>query len=210
VATALEPAQVQMNTVNDADVTCIGCHTSTPDGKYVGFTAQGPWGNVLASIEKMTATVVYVSTDVETTGRLDNGYADLYAVPYNARQGGTATPLPGASDPAFAEYYPAFSPDDAWIAFNRIPSGNNMYDQPLAELDVMPAAGGTAVRLAANDPVACSGKTSPGVTNSWPKWSPDATTAGDRTHYWLIFSSRRPEANRPIDAPERHTLHRCP
>src|SRR5262249_4485488 len=156
----------QMPTVGGAKVTCFGCHTPTPDGKYAGFTAQGPWGNALASIEVMTAgaqppfvtaagiaalnqgnmgietfskahwqngdrvevaplgvhagsqlawfdlesgatgtlarngdprgvgaptwshdgnTIAYVSTDAELTGRLDNGQADLYAVPYNNR-----------------------------------------------------------------------------------------------------------------------------
>src|SRR5262249_3207914 len=35
-------------------VTCVGCHTSTPDGKFAGFTAQGPWGNALASVEAAT------------------------------------------------------------------------------------------------------------------------------------------------------------
>jgi hypothetical protein len=266
-------------------VTCIGCHTSTPDGSYVGFTAQAPWGNVLASVEPMTAgnqpdfvgagalavfaqfgelgihayskahwksgdrvmvtpfgsyanaklawvdlesqasgegaaygfferkgdpqgvgaptwshdgnTIVYVSTDVELTGRLGDGIADLYSVPYNNRQGGDAAPIPGASDPALAEYYPALSPDDKWLAFNRIPMGNTMYDQALAEVFVIPTAGGTPTRLAANDPVACSPKKSPGVTNSWPKWSPEATTVGEKTYYWLIFSSKRGDGGNP-------------
>ncbi|MFT3764728.1 MAG: hypothetical protein QM820_04305 [Minicystis sp.] len=285
VALALQPAQVKMPTVKGDPVSCVGCHTSTPDGKYAGFTAQGPWGNALASVEAATVgaqppfmgagalatlaqfgelgiqtyskahwsdgdhvmiapfgpspgaqlawfdleaaqsgqgmsygflarngdtrdvgaptfshdgkTVVYVSTDVEFTGRLDNGFADLYSVPYNNRQGGAATPVPGASDPALEEYYPAFSPDDAWLAFNRIPNGNNMYNQPLGEVFVIPAAGGTATRLAANDPPMCTGKTSPGVTNSWPKWAPERVNVGSRTFYWIIFSSTRGPQNRP-------------
>jgi hypothetical protein len=285
VVVALIPSQVKMQSAGGA-VTCVGCHTSTPDGKFAGFTAQGPWGNALASIEATsvgaapsflgagaTATfmnesplgiqtyskahwstgdhvmiapyhdspgnqlawfdleattpgqgssygfltrtgdtrdvgaptfshdgtkIVYVSTDNELTGRLDNGYADLYAVPYNNRKGGTATPVSGASDPTLEEYYPAFSPDDAFLAFNRIPNGNNMYNQPLAEVFVIPASGGTATRLAANDPPACTGNKSPGVTNSWPKWAPGATTASDgKTYYWMIFSSTRDPASNP-------------
>jgi hypothetical protein len=285
VVLALTPGQVKMQTVGGA-VTCVGCHTSTPDGKFAGFTAQGPWGNALASIEAATVgaappflgvgaaamfqterplgiqtyskahwsngdhvmvapyhdspgnqlawfdleaatnaqgisygfiarngdtrdvgaptfshdgmTIVYVSTDHELTGRLDNGWADLYAVPYNLRKGGDATPIPGASDPTLEEYYPAFSPDDAFLAFNRIPMGNSMYNQPLAEVFVIPASGGTATRLAANDPPACTGNKSPGVTNSWPKWAPGATTASDgKTYYWLIFSSTRDPAKNP-------------
>jgi hypothetical protein len=136
-------------------------------------------------------TVVYVSTDAEVTGRLSVGDADLYAVPYNARQGGAAAPIPGASDPELEEYYPAFSPDDALLAFNRIPKNTNMYNAAKAEVFVLPSAGGEATRVAANDPVECSGAKSPGVTNSWPKWAPEATTVGGKTYYWLIFSSTR-------------------
>ncbi|HEY1532714.1 MAG TPA: hypothetical protein VGF76_01805, partial [Polyangiaceae bacterium] len=35
-------------------VQCIGCHTSTPDGKSVGFTDLWPWNGVVASIESAT------------------------------------------------------------------------------------------------------------------------------------------------------------
>ncbi|UQA58911.1 TolB family protein [Polyangium aurulentum] len=285
VIEALAPGQVQMNTVSDADVTCVGCHTSTPDGKMVAFTAQGPWGNALASIEEMSVgaepsflgqgaratlqqfgetgistfsgahwkpgdrimvsglgkftasqltwfdleatgfgegvsygyikregdprgvgapawshdgnTIVYVSTDAQTTGRLDKGYADLFFVPYANKAGGVAAPMPGASAPALSEYYPAFSPDDRLLAFNRIPGTDNMYDAPNAEVFVIPAKGGEPVRIDANDPPACSGKASPGVTNSWPKWAPEAKTVNGKTYYWLIFSSKRGGAGNP-------------
>jgi hypothetical protein len=281
VSTVLEPAQVQQPT-SGGQVTCIGCHTSTPDGEYASFTAQSPWANALAAIGTpvgvqpsfMTAaavqalsqpvplgihtysaahwaagdrimvtprgdfaaaelawfdleassaaqgsawdvlartgdlrgagspswshdgqTIVYVSTDAQYTGRLDNGVADLYTVPYNDKQGGTATPLAGAADANRAEYYPAFSADDQLIAFNAIPMGNTMYDQPLAELHVILAGGGMATRLVANDPAACSGVVSPGVTNSWPKWAPEAPVDAGRTFHWLVFSSRRHSGN---------------
>ena len=35
-------------------VSCIGCHTSTPDGKAVVFNDGWPWGAISASIEKDT------------------------------------------------------------------------------------------------------------------------------------------------------------
>ena len=56
--------------------------------------------------------VVYVSGASLVDGRLDTGPADLYTIPFATRAGGAATPLPGASDAAATEYYPAFSPDD--------------------------------------------------------------------------------------------------
>jgi hypothetical protein len=280
VTPVLLPAQVQ-----EYPTTCIGCHTSTPDGKFAGLTTStNSWSNALADIEQnltgqvpsflgaggkavieqnqmgistfslahwatgdhvevvhhdpnndgnaelywvdleATAaasasgviartgdalhagapawshdgnTIAYVSTDALRDGRLDNGPADIYTVPYNSRAGGTATPLAGASDPAEEEYYPVFSPDDKWIAFDKIPVGNTMYNQPLAEVNVISSAGGTAVRLEANDPPQCTTLMSPGVTNSWPKWAPSPGTAGTRTFYWLVFSSTRSEARNP-------------
>jgi hypothetical protein len=285
VITALMPTQVQMTTGRGQRVTCIGCHTSTPDGKFAGFTAQDPtWGNAVGSVEAMTAgqqpsflgagavaslgettlgiqtfskghwadgdhveiaprgkgassvlawfnleaataamgtsygiisrngdsrgvaapawnhngdKIVYMSTDAEEDGQPGEGVSDLYVVGYNNRAGGAATGVPGASDPSYNEYYPSFSADDQLIAFDRIASGENMYNQPNAEVFVLPAAGGTATRLVANGPPACSGKTSPGVTNSWPKWSPEAQSVNGKTYYWMIFSSTRNEAGNP-------------
>ena len=34
---------------NKRAVTCIGCHTSTPDGNFIAFNDAYPWGGVLAS-----------------------------------------------------------------------------------------------------------------------------------------------------------------
>src|SRR5581483_984796 len=38
---------------------------------------------------------------------------------------------------------------------------------------------------------ACTHQTSPGLTNSWPKWGPTATATETKTYYWLTFSSVR-------------------
>ncbi|HEY8087845.1 MAG TPA: hypothetical protein VIF09_08370, partial [Polyangiaceae bacterium] len=154
-------------------------------------------------------TVAYVSTNRVCTGRLGNctpsytasqdvgSRAALYTVPYAGGAGGNATPVQGASDPSLQDYYPAFSPDDRWLAFNRIPDDANLYDQPAAEVFVVPATGGTAKRLAANDPPACSGITSPGITNSWAKWGPTALQANGDTYYWVVFSSKRASSGTP-------------
>ena len=140
-------------------------------------------------------TVAYVSLPNSQDGRLNNGPADIYTVPYSNRQGGTATAVQGASDPTANEYYPAFSPDDKYIIFSKTTGAAamaSMYNNPGAEVDVVPAAGGTATRLVANDPAACTTEVSPGVTNSWPKTAPEVGTATDgRLFYWAIFSSTR-------------------
>jgi hypothetical protein len=145
------------------------------------------------------ATIVYSSTAVGQDGRLDVGPSDLFQVPYNDRLGGDATPLPGAAEAAYEEYYPAFSSDGKYVVFDRIPAGGVMYANPQAELYVVRADGSTptAVRLRANDPPKCGGLVSPGVNNHWAKWAPGATVDGHppnvngRDYYWLIFSSNR-------------------
>jgi hypothetical protein len=145
------------------------------------------------------ATIAYASNNAPKDGRLATGTSDIYTVPYNDGKGGAATPVQGAADPSYAEYYPWYSSDDKYIAFDRAANSSSqaMYYNPQAEVYVVPAAGGTATRLAANDPPACLGATSPGVTNSWPKWSPQATVCDGKTYYWLIFSSSR--LNRPFN-----------
>jgi hypothetical protein len=272
VGTVMVPSQLKEQTTD-----CVGCHTSSPDGLFVGLTTNNNWNNSIGSVQAniegtapsflgsaaSTAllagprgigsfsaahwatgdhvtittvndkdigwvdleatdpsrtgdpshggaptwshdgkTITYVSTNAITTGRLGDGAADLFQIPYNDRAGGTATPVTGAADPNFEEYYPVYSSDDAMLAFDRIAITKgvtqNMYNQPAAEVYVIPSKGGTATRLAANDPPACTGKASPGVTNSWPKWSPAATTTADgRTFYWAVFSSTRDEGSNP-------------
>ncbi len=163
--------------------------------------------------------IAYTSATQGTKdGRLDQPAAgtnaDIKVIPYGfpagmaptpGSGGGTAMALPGASSASLNEYFPAFSPDDALIAFNAIPAADTMYDQPAAEVFVVPynnGAGGTPVRLAANDTVSCSGLSSPGVQNTWPKWAPDPIPPGDSgvpapqtingsTYYWVTFSSTR-------------------
>jgi hypothetical protein len=167
----------------------------------------------------MTDLIAYASTNLGTKdGRMDCEHsgpsctADVYVVPYNGGMGGTARPLPGASDPGQSEYYPSWSPDDQFIAFNRVPTGVSMYNEPQADVYVVPyngGMGGTGVRLKANDPVACTGAAPNTVQNTWPKWAPnplDPSTkkpvpqkdAAGNTYYWLTFSSIR----NPLSPPD--------
>lgn len=139
--------------------------------------------------------IVYASNNAPKSGRIDVGSSDLYVVPFDAsakQSTGNAAPISGASASNVNEYYPAFSPDDKYIAYNSAQgSPGNMYYNPQAEIFVIPASGGTGTRLAANSPPSCSGKQSPGVYNSWARWSPEYPSCNGKTYYWLIFSSGR-------------------
>jgi hypothetical protein len=217
-------------TFNAQEAPCLTA--ATPNAGWGFITRSGDANSAAAPSWSNNANgvdaIAYSSTNYGIKdGRMDCSEptlaptcsSDIYVVPYNSNgpglggAGGVSSPLPGASTQANNEYYPAWSPDDAFIAFNRVPQGTSMYDQPKAEVYIVPykgGNGGTAVRLKANDPVACTGLTSPGVQNTWPKWAPNpvvssttggagtATDAGPApqtidglTYYWITFSSLR-------------------
>jgi hypothetical protein len=138
------------------------------------------------------STIAYVSAGMMIDARAEKGPADLYTIPYAGKAGGTATKIPGASTAEFEENYPAFSPDDAFLTFTRVPAGEGMLFNAKKEVFVVPSKGGTAVRLEANDPPACTGEKSPGIWNSFSKWAPEASTDVDgNRYYWIVFSSKR-------------------
>jgi hypothetical protein len=177
----------------DVEAPAVVAGSYPVEGVHFGFLARNgdTRGAACPSWSHDGSTIVYSSTTGGHDGRLEVGPTDLYEVPYNNRAGGAATPLRGAAEVAWEEYYPAHSPDDRLIAFNRVPSGQRMYANRNAEVFVVPAAGGVAERLIANDPPACAGMSSPGINNHWPKWSPEAKAVGEKTYYWMIFSSNR-------------------
>ncbi len=169
-------------------------------------------GAVLPDFSHDGTSIVYTSTDATADGHVGvQPYknvpvptkVDLFTVPFNDGQGGPAAPVAGASGPDDAEYYPDYSADDALLAYTRVSGfkqifaaaandeGRKIYYRPEAEVFVVPSAGGTATRLDANDPPACSGESSPGVYNSWPKWSPIVREANGKKYYFLLFSSAR-------------------
>ena len=144
-------------------------------------------------------SIAYTSAPGSSSGRPSGSGNDIYVMPYNNRLGGVAKPLTGANTAA-NEYYPSYSPDDQLITFNRTADGDT-YSVAGAEVYVTKADGsGTAQRLAANDPPACSNRVSPGVTNSWPRWAPAKPapqTVGGNTYYWVVFSSKRLDGSTP-------------
>ena len=95
---------------------------------------------------------------------------DLYRIPFNEGKGGTAVPVPGASENGMSNYFPAFSPDGRWLVFCK--AKNYSLLQADSELYIMPAEGGEAHRL--------EGNTS--RMNSWHSFSPNSK--------WLVFSSK--------------------
>ena len=168
------------------------------DGKTIAYTsaAQIAGGHVggLSAADGVTP----LSTPTQS---------DIYTVPFNNKLGGAAAPLAGASDPSAAEYYPDFSADDHFIAYTRVANINGyFYYRADGEVAIVPATGGTPIRLQANTPPACTNEASPGVLNSWPKWSPTVETdAAGNKYYFLVFSSARKYDGQFALAPNQYT-----
>jgi len=101
---------------------------------------------------------------------------DIFTIP---ETGGVPSPVSGASGDGF-NYYPAYSPNGQWIAFTRHNNATT-YSDPEAEIYIVPAGGGSPMRLNANNDV--NGNPIPGSSNSWATWSMDGTQ--------LAFNSKR-------------------
>ncbi len=88
-------------------------------------------------------------------------------------------------------YYPAFSPDNAWVLFDRSPTNRHSFANasvdkdtgavPDGEIWIIPAGGGAPIRLSAS--------TTP--SDQWPKWMPTAQSYASGKVMWATWSSRR-------------------
>ena len=157
--------------------------------KNIPWAKPDYWGNEIAYVtSEAGGEGVIAAPGVDPT-------MDINTIPYNDRAGGDAKPFPGASDPNFHEFYPVYSPEDTFLAFNRTDnSPPDSYSEPAAEVFIVPGNGGSPTRLRANDPPACTGLVSPGLTNAWARWAPKAETFNGQKFYWVVFSSNRRQA----------------
>ena len=88
-------------------------------------------------------------------------------------------------------YYPVFSPDDAWVLFARSkcgaadsPDACDSYDDPTARIVVVPSAGGNPMDLARANATGA-------LVNSWPRWAPMSGSYKQGSLFWFTFSSAR-------------------
>ncbi len=81
-------------------------------------------------------------------------------------------------------YYPTFSPDGKWIAFNL--ADGSFYDNETAALYLVSLSGGPVIELA-------KANQGPDLANSWARWGP----MPDDDVLWLAFASRRDYGTQP-------------
>lgn len=209
-AVAVTVFKLDSNVTGNYELIWTDLHTSDPNAGWGTFARTGDPRSVASPTWWHDgSTLAYVSAPITGEGVIaritdTDPTMDIYTIPYNERKGGPATPLPGASDPASWEFYPVISPGDTLLAFNRCAPRKetdgkwaDSYNEPTAEVFVVPGKGGSATRLAANDPAACTGQTSPGLMNSWPRWAPTAEEFGGKKYYWIVFSSTRRDGKNP-------------
>jgi hypothetical protein len=132
----------------------------SPDGKSVVFARSAMW-------------CPFGPCTLSTTG------ASLYTVEFKGMDGFGTPQLLVQSDGA-NNYYPSFSPDGRFVAYNK--AAGDSYDAKDAQVWVVPAKGGTPINLASVNDI---------VGNSWPKWSPFVHRFGSSSILWLTYSSRR-------------------
>jgi len=144
----------------DGGQMCVAQAEFSPDGTQVAMT---------------------VSDSISTSWEIHDGA--LYMMDYLGDHSFSEPELLVDPDDLFDDgqhiaYYPAWSPDGAWIAFNT--STGDSYDDDDAWLWVVSAEGGSPVSLD-------KANLSEGLTNSWPRWSP----LPDDDILWVTFSSKR-------------------
>lgn len=121
------------------------------------------------------------------------GDGSIYVRPFDGTAFGAAellVPFVGTHN----NYYPAFTPDSAWIVFNRVAQADaewnlDSYDNRACKLWVIGPGGGNPVELAnANGGY---------LGNTWPKVAPVIKPYADGGVTFITFTSRRPIGLRP-------------
>ncbi len=95
---------------------------------------------------------------------------DLYTIPFNNGEGGTAVPITGASNNGKSNFFPAVSPDGKWLVYCQ--ADEYMHLMPDSRLYIIPVEGGKPRMLDCNL----------FSLNSWHAWSPNSK--------WLVFVSK--------------------
>jgi Tol biopolymer transport system component/Flp pilus assembly protein TadD len=141
----------------------------SPDGRTILFARSESY--TLGGLKDASSAVVEREDVAEFFEGGKKFRYDIYRIDFTGGRGGTATPLPGASQNEMSNYFPRFSPDGKWIVFCQ--SDSFMLLRPDSALCIMPSAGGTPRKMRCNFP---------GKMNSWHSWSPNGK--------WLVFASK--------------------
>jgi WD40-like Beta Propeller Repeat len=164
--------QGQLTLRNPTDGALLNTVPNTQLGTHPDFS---PNGDQIVYVQRSTGSDWSFTSGVIVTQSYD---------PATMMFGTLPTPLVSGNG---NNYYPSYSPDGKWILFNRAEDNSSAYNSPNAEIWVVKADGSAApMKLQVADVGA-------GLTNSWARWAPFASTYGpdDEPLYWITFSSKR-------------------
>ncbi len=192
--------------VDPADDKRMTFKTVSPDGEWMlGVTNGTPELYAFQTTERRSSPAFtggrYTHPDwapdgsavvaVRATGayQSDMGFAggELVRVPWDGSRFGTPETLV-AAEAGKNLYYPAYSPDGAYIAYNR--SSGDSYADNDAEIWLLALDGSFHGPLV--------NANTGGTQNSYPRWGP----LPDDDVLWLAYSSRRAYAPEPTNTPQ--------
>ncbi len=142
------------------------------------------------------ANIVYVvPTSIATwTTHKDDAHVlggSLWVLPHTPGTSTFGTPMPLIQSAGENNYYPSYSPDGQFVAFNRVDkqtstmvAASDSFSNPKARVWVLPSSGTMPVELTQLN-------TAADVSNSWPRWSPFVQSYKGNSLLWLTFSSTR-------------------
>ncbi|MCF6245920.1 MAG: hypothetical protein L3J69_01035 [Desulfobacula sp.] len=142
----------------------------SPDGKIIAFSGIPTNSRQIQTLLNKKQLNKNPRQNIRDLNKKYPVQFDIYTLPFNHGDGGSAKPLTGASRNGYSNYFPRYSPDGKWIVFTQSPTG--MLLQPDSKLIIIPSTGGKARPLSSNQP----------IMNSWHSWSPNSK--------WLVFSSK--------------------
>ncbi len=134
------------------------------------------------------SSLLYVRQTGNHNNDMNFAGGEIVQVPWDGSTFGTPTVLV-PRDLTWNNYYPAYSPDGNWIAYNR--STGDAYADEDAELWLISRDGSINIRLDTANAEARG-------LNSYPRWGP----LSDDDVMWLAFSSKRSYVPKRTDKPQ--------
>lgn len=170
---------------------CSGCHSISPDGRYLAIVGLGNIDIVDTRTQQAVAgsrpvsslTFVSWNPDVNTSPPYQFAYGDNDAIQISSAQGGQVHTLRGADEPNFGHGMPTWGPGK--IAFVRGTQGNGLHFWGPTDIMIVDEAGGVAVPLA--------GASLNNGGNFYPKFSPNGR--------WIAYN-HSPSAGGTVSVPD--------
>lgn len=177
---AQPPYQFAFDAPSSADPQNTSIHIGSVFGGYLGEVAGTSLAGTSAKMPTWSraGVIAFVrGTNATMTQGGAGGFQGPTSILTVPEAGGTTTPLFGASNNGFANYYPAYSPDGRWLAFTQSQSAQSTIAAADARI-LMVNAMQSAMPLPLNNANSAQG------ASSYPTWSVDGR--------FLSYSSNRP------------------